>query len=117
MRWAKGTLHGGVMDVERMLYRLSKKGLDINNLRAKASEYVDAGHLPQERADSLIRHVEAERKVRREINDPAEPEEPTTGKSGATPARGTATTPNKQKQRTTQQHQQALRPTKTTSNT
>ena len=68
-RWRCGTLHGGRMDVERALYRLSKKGLDLENLRAKAVEYVEAGHLSAEQANSLLQHVEAERKVRREVND------------------------------------------------
>ena len=71
IRWRRGTLHGGQMDVERALYRLSKKGLALENLRAKAADYVDAGHLSQSQAAALMQHIEAERKVQREFNDAA----------------------------------------------
>lgn len=75
--WRKGTLFGGKMDVEAVLYRLSKKGMPLNsknglavdNLRAKAAEYVSDGHLSEAQMHSLIKHIEAERNVRREVNE------------------------------------------------
>ena len=76
VRWRRGTLHGGKMDVERALYRLSRKGYDLENLRTKAKDYVDAGHLLQSQAQLLMEHIEAERKIRRELNDVFTPDAP-----------------------------------------
>ena len=86
-RWRKGTLHAGRLDVERVLYRLNKKGLDLNNLKAKTKEYVDEGHLTAEQADQLLRHIEAERRICRETVD-ATTVDSQIGESGAKPAGG-----------------------------
>ena len=66
--WCKGTLHAGECDVSRMLYLLHKKMLPIEKLKTKTQEYVDAGHLSTEEAKQVIRTVEKERGVEREIN-------------------------------------------------
>jgi len=66
--WCKGTLHAGECDVSRMLYVLHKKMLPIETLKAKTQEYVDAGHLSAEEARQVIRTVEKERGVERELN-------------------------------------------------
>ena len=66
--WCKGSLHAGECDVSRMLYLLHKKNLPIGALKTKTQEYVDAGHLSVEEAKQVIRTVEKERGVEREVN-------------------------------------------------
>ena len=66
--WCKGTLHAGECDVSRMLYLLHKKMLPMDKLKEKTQEYVDAGHLSTEEAKQVIRTIEKERGVEREVN-------------------------------------------------
>ena len=78
--WRKGSLHGGQLDIERVMFNLHRKGLPIATLREKADEYVAAGLLTVEKAQQLIRVLEAERSVFTMANEDAEdtpPPEPT----------------------------------------
>ena len=71
-RWKRGTLHGGAYDVERLLYRLGRKGLNINNLEAKAQEYVEEHHISAAQARNVIEHIKMQKRVKSEINDVVE---------------------------------------------
>ena len=66
VRWCCGTLHGGSIDIERVLYRWHKKGGDLENLRAKAAEYVGAGHLSHDQARAILNRIEIEKNVSRD---------------------------------------------------
>ena len=71
LRWRKGTLHGGHLDVERVIFNLHRKGLPMETLRQKADEYVDARLLTAERASMIVRVIEQERGATRTANDAA----------------------------------------------
>ena len=47
LRWRKGTLHGGQLDIERVVYNLHRKGLPMHALEEKADEYSICRHLGQ----------------------------------------------------------------------
>ena len=70
--WRKGSLHGGEVDIERAMFNLHRKGLPLNILREKADEYVAAQLLRSDKADRLIRVLQAERSVFSMANDDAE---------------------------------------------
>ncbi len=55
--------------MERLLYRLSKKGFDIKNLKAKSQEYVEGNHITQEKADRIIEFIALQRGVQTEIHN------------------------------------------------
>ena len=55
-----------------MLYRLNAKRVPVEIIRAKAEEYISEGHLSRQDADSLLRHIEAERRVCRVTNSTAD---------------------------------------------
>ena len=59
--WRKGTLHGGDLDIQRVIYNLHRKGLPTKTLREKSEEYVKAKLLDEEMADKIIRVIEGER--------------------------------------------------------
>ena len=62
------------------MFNLHRKGLPIATLRDKADEYVAAGFLTVEKAQQLIRVLEAERSVLTMANEDAEdtpPNDPT----------------------------------------
>ena len=69
MRWRKGTLHGGEVDVHRVLFNLHRKGLPTETLREKADEYVAAGLLTVECGAAIVRVIEQERGVGRMANE------------------------------------------------
>ena len=69
LRWRKGTLHNGEMDIERVIYNLHRKGLPLHTLREKADAFVDASNLSREKADSIIQIIEQERGTVRVAND------------------------------------------------
>ena len=54
--------------MERVLYNLFIRGLKLPQLREKASEYVKAGLLPQDRTDNLLRALEQEKQDERVPN-------------------------------------------------
>ena len=68
----------------RMLYRLSAKRVPVENIRAKAEEYVTEGHLRRIDADALLRHIEAERGLGREGDDSGTADVCRPGAEGAT---------------------------------
>ena len=71
LRWRKGTLYGGEMDIERVIYNLHRKGLPMHTLRQKADEFVDATVLSSKTAEAIIQAIEQERGTSRVANDVA----------------------------------------------
>ena len=53
MRWKKGTLFAGTLDIEMCLFNLYRKGVPIEALKLKADEYVAADLLTID----MARHV------------------------------------------------------------
>jgi len=75
--WCKGTLHGGVLDVQRVLFGLHRKGVPLPHLRDRAEEYTQAALIPREQADRVIRCIEQERGHARVANEAGDaPDEP-----------------------------------------
>ena len=70
--WRKGSLHGGQLDIERAMFNLYRKGLPLATLRYKADEYVAAGLITVDKAQQLVRVLEAERSVFTMANEDAE---------------------------------------------
>ena len=70
--WRKCSLHGGQLDVERVMFNLHRKGVPLTTLRDNADAYVAAGLLAPAKADTLIQILEAERSVFRMANEDAE---------------------------------------------
>jgi len=67
--WRKGTLHAGVLDVQRVLFNLHRKQIPTEKLRERAKAYVEAGLITEEIADRIICVILAERRQEEYIND------------------------------------------------
>ena len=65
LRWRKGTLFDGVLDVERCIYNMHKKGVPTMVIRQKIHEYVQYQHIDKGQADAILRIVEDERNASR----------------------------------------------------
>ena len=61
LRWRKGTLFAGTLDVERNIYNMHKKGVPMTVIRQKIDEYVQYRHIESHHADAMVRIVEDER--------------------------------------------------------
>ena len=69
LRWRKGSLHAGDLDIQRVLYNLHRKRLPTEILREKAQEYVAASLLPLEKANLMMQAIEQERDSIRTVNE------------------------------------------------
>ena len=69
LRWRKGSLHGGDVDVQRALWNLHRKRVPLDKLKQKADEYVGAGRLTYEKAHSIMQVIEQERDHLRTANE------------------------------------------------
>jgi len=67
--WRKGSLHAGVLDVQRVLFNLHRKLLPLDALKSKAQGYVDANLITSELAERCIRVIESERGDEMYVND------------------------------------------------
>eukprot|EP00973_Karenia_brevis_P094463 12422633-Karenia_brevis.AAC.1 len=81
LRWRKGTLHGGQLDVHRVLFNLHRKMLPMSTLSSKIAEYINEGLLMQEHGKAIERVIEQERGIYTMTNEtfdntsnPAEPQ-------------------------------------------
>ena len=63
------TLFAGVLDAERAMFNLHRKGLPLPALQEKAQGYVDAELITQEGALKTIKVLGAERSVYRMVNE------------------------------------------------
>jgi len=61
VRWRKGTLHGGALDAQRVLYNLHRRGLPLDTLHAKADEYIKQKLMTMADAEAMVRAIEQER--------------------------------------------------------
>ena len=71
----KGTLHGGDLDVQRVLYNLHRKRVPTEVLREKAKEYVETNLLSRDKAENMMRVIEQERDSLRTVNEVGSDEE------------------------------------------
>ena len=67
--WKKGTLFAGVLDIERAMFNLHRKGVPTPALLDKAQEYVEARLISKEAALKIKNVLEAERSVYRMLNE------------------------------------------------
>ena len=61
VQWKAGTLHHGVMDFQRVLFNLHRRGIPTEALKTKADLFVANGDLPSKMAEDIILTIEAER--------------------------------------------------------
>ena len=76
VRWRKGSLHAGDVDIERVMFNLHRKRLPVEVLRRKADAYVEEGLLSLEKANTVMSVIEQERSIRRTINEISDDEAP-----------------------------------------
>ena len=67
--WRKGTLHAGVLDVQRVLFNLHRKLLPTTALEEKADEYLAAGLISSGMAKRVIECIKQERGTATYLND------------------------------------------------
>ena len=67
--WRKGSLFGGPLDVQRVLFNLHRKGVPVPVLRAKAEEFLAAGLITNEQSDQVLQTIEQLRGATRIVND------------------------------------------------
>ena len=72
LRWRKGTLYGGTLDIQRVLFNLHRKMLPMKVLTENAAKYVAEGHIDKKTVDRVLRCIEKERGVTKLLNDGAE---------------------------------------------
>jgi hypothetical protein len=72
MRWKKGTLFAGTLDIERCLFNLYRKGVPIEALKLKADEYVAADLLTIDMARHVCKAIEDERGHTTIVNEQAD---------------------------------------------
>ena len=77
LRWRKGSLHGGDLDIERVMFNLHRKRLPLEILKRKADDYVEEGLLSSEKARNMMSVIEQERNSVRTINEVSDDEAPT----------------------------------------
>ena len=75
LRWKKGSLHAGVLDVQRVLFNLHRRQLPINVMRERAQSYVDAGLISSDVAQRIITIILSERRYEEHLNDVDEPQQ------------------------------------------
>jgi len=68
-KWRQGTLFGGEMDFQRVIWNLHRKGLPIPVLKRKADEFVSNGGFTIGMARSVLRTIEDERGKHRIANE------------------------------------------------
>ena len=61
MKWKKGTLHQGKLDLQRTLFNLHRKMVPTERLHETAQRYVAVGGVPDEEAHNIMRAIEQER--------------------------------------------------------
>ena len=71
MRWRKGSLYDGSLDIERALFNLHRKLLPTEVLREKAQAFISAGLLAEDVAARLMAVIESERSLERVANPDA----------------------------------------------
>ena len=70
-------MHGGDLDIERVMFNLHRKRLPLEVLKRKADDYVEEGLLSSEKARNMMSVIEQERNSVRTINEISDDEAPT----------------------------------------
>ena len=61
MKWKKGTLHQGTLDLQRTRFNLHRKMVPTERLQETAQRYVAGGGMTNEAAHNIMRAIEQER--------------------------------------------------------
>ena len=69
MKWKKGTLHQGTLDLQRTLFNLHRKMVPTERLQETAQRYVAGGGMTNEAAHNIMRAIEQERGQQRITGD------------------------------------------------
>ena len=77
LRWRKGSLHGGDLDIQRVMFNLHRKRLPLEVLKRKADDYVEEGILSSDKARNMMSVIEQERSCVRTINEVSDDDAPT----------------------------------------
>ena len=77
LRWRKGSLQGGDLEIQRVMFNLHRKRLPLEILKRKADDYVEEGLLSSEKARNMLSVIEQERSCVRTINEVSDDEAPT----------------------------------------
>jgi len=64
-QWRKGTLHGGSLDAQRVLFNLHRRGLPLESLHIKADEYIAQKLMTMADAEAIVKAIEQERGIYR----------------------------------------------------
>ena len=72
MRWRKGSLFDGSLDVQRAIFNLHRKLLPTEVLRDKVQAFINAGHILEQDGARLMTVIEAERSLERITNPEAQ---------------------------------------------
>jgi len=72
MLWCKGTIFGGTIDYQRILFNLHRKQIPTPALKTKADKFIEEGLLTVNQAKLSIQTIEAERSKQRMANDVGE---------------------------------------------
>jgi hypothetical protein len=67
--WKPGTLHDGVLDVERVMLNLHRRQLPDDILQQKAQQYVDEELISRRKADDILEIIRCERGQGATTND------------------------------------------------
>ena len=67
--WCKGTIFGGPIDYQRILFNLHRKQLPTEVLKTKADKFIDEGLLTIDQAELSIKTIEQERSKQRMTNE------------------------------------------------
>lgn len=70
--WCPGSLHGGRLDIQRVLFNLHRRQLPTDVLVAKADEYVNEQLVTQAEADGMLAVIRSERGTSGIANDAAD---------------------------------------------
>lgn len=68
-RYRKGSLYDRILDVQRVLFNLYRKGLPKETIDEKAQEYVDAGYITSQEAAKMMNIIEELDKDRKTLNE------------------------------------------------
>jgi hypothetical protein len=69
MLWCKGTIFGGTIDYQRILFNLHRRQIPTHALKTKADKFIEEGLLTLNQAELSIQTIEAERSKQRMAND------------------------------------------------
>ena len=82
LRWRKGSLHGGDLDIQRVMFNLHRKRLPLEVLNKKADDYVAEGLISSDKARNMMLVIEQERNCVRTVNEVSDDDETAAERKG-----------------------------------